>query len=418
MEKILQWRHRYTALSIVFCIWTLSYLDRMVMSTAIPYIAQEFGLSDTQKGMVMSAFFLGYFLCQIPGGILSDRFGARKVLVFAIIWWSTFTALTGLASGFAALIGIRILFGVGEGIAPAATWRALANWTPPKKRGLYNGIMMSTNSLGPALAPLFVVAVLQSWGWHTVFYFLFIPGLLIGLWAWIKMPDNPADKKGISQEELNELHDVGDSVENTPQAHLTFWEVLRVPSVWKSFLILFFTNTTAWGFLTWIPTYLVEARGFSMTKMGVAASLPFFAGTVGAILAGITVTSIFKGRGNIQLIITQVGTALFLYLTYTATSINSLMVYNTITGFFVFYGVITVFNLPMSTVPKEISGRAMGIVNTAGQLAGLLAPTIVGMLITTVDGAKNYNSAFGFLCMAAIIGAFIGCFYSTDKKIV
>lgn len=415
MGTLLQWRHRYTALSIVFCIWVLSYLDRMVMSTAIPYIAQEFGLSDPQKGMVMSSFFLGYFLCQIPGGVLSDRFGARRVLVFAIIWWSTFTALTGLASGFASLVVIRILFGIGEGIAPPATWRALANWTPPDKRGLYNGIMMSTNSLGPALAPLFVVAVLQSWGWHTVFFVLFIPGILIGIWVWFKIPDNPADKKGISREELDELSRSAHGGENTPKAQLTFWEVLRVPAVWKSFLILFFTNTTAWGFLTWIPTYLVEARGFSMAKMGVAASLPFFAGTVGAILAGITVNSIFKGRGNIQVIITQICSAIFLYLTYTATSNGSLIFYNTVTGFFVFYGVISVFNLPMSAVPKEISGRAMGIVNTAGQLAGLLAPTIVGVLITTTDGAKNYNSAFGFLCVAALVGAFISCFYRNTK---
>ncbi|WP_417038412.1 MFS transporter, partial [Desulfovibrio legallii] len=91
------WKHRHTALSVVFMVWLVSYLDRMVMSTAIPYIADEFNLSAGEMGVVMSAFFAGYALFQIPGGVLSDRFGARKVLVFAIAWWSLFTLFTGYA---------------------------------------------------------------------------------------------------------------------------------------------------------------------------------------------------------------------------------------------------------------------------------------------------------------------------------
>ena len=182
-----KWKHRHTSLAVVFVVWLVSYLDRMVMSTAIPYIADDFNLSASEMGVVMSAFFAGYALFQIPGGILSDRFGARKVLVFAIAWWSIFTLFTGYASSLIGLVLIRICFGIGEGIGPAATWKSLAVWTPASERGRANSIMMSTNSLGPALAPLFVVAIMSYWGWRAVFHYLSIPGFLLCIWVWFTL---------------------------------------------------------------------------------------------------------------------------------------------------------------------------------------------------------------------------------------
>lgn len=201
------WKKRYTAITIVFTVWLLSYMDRMVMATAIPYIAKEFDLSPVAMGVVLSSFFAGYFVCQIPGGILADKFGARKVMTGAVLWWSVFTAVTGAASSLVQMIWIRFVFGIGEGLAPAATWRALANWTSMKDRGIANGLMMSSNALGPALAPLFVVAIMQAWGWRAVFYSLLIPGVLLCLWIWRSLPDRPVDCKGITQEELAELQE-------------------------------------------------------------------------------------------------------------------------------------------------------------------------------------------------------------------
>lgn len=173
------WRQRYAVVSVLFLVWVTSYLDRMVMATAIPYMADDFGLKPVTMGVVMSAFFIGYALCKIPGGILADRFGSRKVMLLGVACWSVFTVLTGFATSLVSLLVIRVLFGVGEGIFPAASYRALCNWFPKKERGLATGSMMSSNSFGPALAPLFVVAIMASWGWHMVFISLFMPGLFM-----------------------------------------------------------------------------------------------------------------------------------------------------------------------------------------------------------------------------------------------
>lgn len=195
----MKWKSRYTAVSIVFLIWLVSYLDRMVMSVAIPYIGMEFFLTPVEMGFVMSAFFAGYALCQIPGGILADKFGAQKVMMAGIFWWSIFTGVTGLVGSFTTMILARIVFGIGEGITPSGTWKTLATWTPVKERGFANSIMLSTNALGPAIAPLFVVAIMAALGWRYAFYLLVIPGLILCFLIWKFLPDNPADKRGLHQ---------------------------------------------------------------------------------------------------------------------------------------------------------------------------------------------------------------------------
>ncbi len=411
------WKKRYSAITIVFMVWLLSYMDRMVMATAIPYVAKEFNLSPVAMGAVLSSFFAGYFLCQIPGGILADKFGARKVMAFAVLWWSVFTAVTGAVGSLMSMIYVRFVFGIGEGIAPAATWKALANWTPMKDRGMANGLMMASNALGPALAPLFVVAVMQAWGWRAVFYSLLIPGVLLALWIWYSLPDKPADKKGITPEELAELEENKAELGTANTAsNMSFWNVISESAVWKSFLILFFSNISVWGFTSWLPSYLVKARGFELTKLGFAASIPFFAGTVGFVLGGWLIDKPFKNNKKIPLIINQIMGAIFLYMTYTVQSLDMLIVYQTLACFFLFTATGVIFGLPMSAISKEIAGRAMGIVNTGGQLAGFLSPIIVGYLVQSSGAAgTNFDSAFQFFIVATLCSALVGFTFKQRK---
>jgi sugar phosphate permease len=410
------WKYRYTALFALFMVWIVSYMDRMAMATAIPYIAKEFSLTPVAMGVVMSAFFVGYATFQIPGGILADRFGPRKVLSGAILWWSAFTFLTGTVASLFSMIWIRVLFGIGEGIAPAATWKACANWSPAKERSATSALMMCSNALGPALAPLFVTAVMAAWGWRAVFYSLTFPGLLLVLWIWFGLADNPAQKKGITQAELDELKTdkpLGASLTGTK---MTFWEVLRQEPVWKSFFILFFSNITAWGFQSWLPTYLVRARGISLGQLGFAASLPFFAGTVGWALGGWVSDHPFKHNRKIPLIAAQWITAVLLYKTYTAGTIHALLWWETAAGFTLFFNNGVVFGLPVSAISKEITGRAMGIVNTAGQCAGFLSPLIVGYLVQiSGGGARSFDTAFMFLIGAILVSSLVGMTFPRSR---
>lgn len=407
MGQGFKWKHSYTAVLVVCALWFLCHVDRMVMAVAIPYIAKEFGLSPFEMGGVMSAFFFGYFICQIPGGILADKYGARKVLAWAVFWWSLFTAITGMVYNLSQMLVVRVLFGIGEGMAPAATWKATANWTPMRNRAKASGFMMAATVLAPAFAPLFVTWLVANWGWRMVFYSLFIPGILLILWLWYNLPDNPADKKGITAEELEELKEAPSEFASTigASSKMSFWQVVRVPAVYKSFLILFFSNMTAYGFVSWLPTYLMRVRGLTLTKLGIFASLPFVFGAIGFVIAGWLGDGPFKHNRKVPLIFFQWCAAGSLYLTYTATA-DTLLVYQCMAGFFVFAATGGLYNLPVTAISREITGTAMGFVNMAGQIAGFLAPMIAGYLIQTVGPTgNNFDAAFIYLASAMVVAS-------------
>ncbi len=408
MGQGFKWKHSYTAVLIVCTLWFVCHVDRMVMAVAIPYIANEFGLSPFAMGGVMSAFFLGYFICQIPGGLLADRFGARKVLVWAVFWWSVFTAVTGMVSNLVQLLLVRVLFGIGEGMAPAATWKATANWTAMRNRSKASACMMAATVLAPAFAPVFVTWLVYNWGWRPVFYSLFIPGILLIAWIMWKMPDNPADKKGITAEELEELKEVATEYDTTIGAggeKLTFWQIVKIPAVWRSFLILFCCNMTSYGFISWLPTYLMRVRGFTLTKLGLFASLPFVFGALGFLIAGWLGDGPFRHNRKAPLVVFCWVASGCMYLVYTSSE-STLLMYQCLTAFFTFAATGSLYNLPMSAISREITGRAMGFVNMGGQIAGFLTPMIAGWLIQNVGSTgNNFNAAFIYLASMIFIGS-------------
>src|SRR6202166_2969726 len=171
-------RGRWYILFLISVMYLITYLDRVNISTAAPQISKEFGFDNVTMGYVFSAFVWAYALFQVPGGWLSDRFGARGVLGGVVVYWSIMTAAT--AAGFSAtsFIVVRFLFGVGEaGAFPGAT-RAMQQWYPQPERGLVQGVTHSASRLGAAIAPPLVVLIMSYLGWRPVFYICGAGGLL------------------------------------------------------------------------------------------------------------------------------------------------------------------------------------------------------------------------------------------------
>src|SRR3954462_6207643 len=108
--------------------YLVAWLDRMAINMAMPFMAKDLSVGADKIGWILSAFFAGYALCQIPGGLLADRIGPRKVILIALGWWTIFTCLTGVVSGLAMLLVVRFLFGVGEGLFPASVWKVIGQW--------------------------------------------------------------------------------------------------------------------------------------------------------------------------------------------------------------------------------------------------------------------------------------------------
>ena len=155
----------------------VAWLDRMAINMAVPFIAQDLAIGPDKVGWILSAFFLGYAICQVPGGLLADRFGPRIVIVCALAWWTLFTGFTGLASSLGVLLVVRLLFGMGEGMFPAAVWKVLAQTFTTKNRATANSLVLSSIAIGPALTPLALAPMLSTWGWRVSFAVLGVAGL-------------------------------------------------------------------------------------------------------------------------------------------------------------------------------------------------------------------------------------------------
>lgn len=374
------------------------------MSVAIPYIAAEYKLAAWQSGAIMSAFFASYSLAQIPGGILADKLGVRKVATVALLWWSAFTAATGAAANFTQMMIVRFVFGLGEGVFPACAFKSIAVWFPKRERATANAIKFAAAPLGAALAPLFVVAVMSAWGWRHVFMALFIPGALIAVLLWKFVSDNPAESKRVDAAELVEIEDgEGAVTPNEPATKLT--DVLKQPSIVKYFCALFSFNIAYWGFTTWLPTYLIKARGFSLVEMGFAASLPFATGVIGCIVGGWISDRYFSRYRKLPIIAAQLISAVLLYLSFVAESATTLVLCQALAGFFLHLHTSAFWALPMNTIPRRMMGVASGAINMAGQAAAFTAPILIGYLVSLADG--HFGLTFAALISALVLACAI-----------
>lgn len=400
-----KWRVRYSILAIIWTGWLFSFLDRMVISIALPFIGKDLNIDATMQGAILSAFFGGYALFQIPGGMLADKFGSRKVMAIAITWWSIFTSMTGFVASYPLMLLCRFVFGVGEGCFPGASWRAIATYFPPKERATATAIQSSVNTLGPAVASLVAAGIIAAFGWRSVFITLGIPGLLIGATIWYYLKDDPAKHPHMTKEELAEINAqpaVGATA--AVKGGITFKQFLAKPILWQMVLIWFLFDITFWGFVSWLPSYLMKVRGFSLIKTGITGSIPFFVGTLG-MLAGGYLSDRVKGQRKWMFIPNAVVGGVFLYLTYTVPSADMAVVYQSISAFFMFLAMAAFWGLVMDTIPAHIMGSSSGTVNFGGQIAGFISPFIMGYLIDI--GKGSFDTAFVFLIIALIASAVV-----------
>ena len=410
-----RWKVRHSILSIIWAGWLFSFLDRMVISVSLPFIGQELNLDATLQGAILSAFFAGYALFQIPGGMLADKFGSRKVMTAAIAWWSVFTSLTGLVASYPIMLFCRFVFGVGEGCFPGASWKTIATYFPPKERATATAIQSSVNNLGPAVATLVAAGIIATYGWRTVFITLGFPGLLIAAAIWFYFRDNPADHPKITKQELAEIEPQpgAGAVAGAGNAGMTFKEFIKKPILWQMVLIWFLFDITFWGFVSWLPSYLMKVRGFSLLKTGIAGSIPFFVGTVGTLLGGYLSDRI-KGQRKWMFVPNALIAGFFLYMTYTVPSADMAIVYQSISSFFMFMAMAAFWGLVMDSIPPNIMGSASGTVNFGGQAAGFISPFVMGYLIDA--GKGSFDTAFIFLIIAVVASAAVTLTVKQDRN--
>ncbi|MDF2680078.1 MAG: transporter [Brevibacillus sp.] len=384
-------RNNYFILLLLFIGWNIAYLDRMVISVALTSIGTDLQLEASSLGIVLSSFFAGYALMQIPGGWLADKYGSKRVMIVALVMWSLFTALTGVAWSLASLLVIRFLFGIGESGFPAASSKAIAEYFPKAERAKAQSAMLSSNAFGAALAPL-VAAPMMLWlGWRMMFVVIALIGfVLVAVYAVFLR--KPAQKE--------------EGQKKTSGRSMSMKDLLQTPTMWKLVAAWFGLDVVLWGFASWLPSYLLKVRHLDLLQAGVVASLPFFAGGVAMILGGWLVDKYFAGREKYFVIIVEILGALFLYLMFTTQALQTAVIYQILSAFFLYAGFAGIWALPLKVLPTEVMGSATGMINFGGQVAGFVSPMVMGFLISAFNG--SYDAAFWFLILSAVI-SIIAC---------
>jgi len=285
-------RTRYWVIVFAITLAIITYVDRVCMSQAKPDIQGAFALTDKQMGLVFSVFGLAYALFEIPMGWLGDRGGPRRILMKVVVLWSVFTAATGVATNYVSLLVYRFLFGLGEAGAFPNITKIFTLWLPAVERVRAQGIMWMSARWAGAFTPLLVVWMIGIMGWRWTFVCFGMVGVVwaVIFYRWFR--DNPRDHPSINQAEL--------ALIGTPEANLAGHAA--VP--WKRFLwnrtvwmlwLQYFCMAYGWYFyITWLPTYLREARQLDVGKSALLAGLPLFFGGIGCLVSGLILNHVAR----------------------------------------------------------------------------------------------------------------------------
>ena len=418
-------RGRWYVLLLISVMYLITYLDRVNISTAAPAISKEFGFDKVTMGIIFSAFVWAYAAFQVPGGWLSDRFGARGVLAGVVGYWSIMTAATAMAFGSVSFVVIRFLFGVGEaGAFPGAT-RAMQLWYPRRERGLVQGVTHSASRLGAAIAPPIVVLIMSHFGWRSVFYICGASGLVWSLWWYLTYRNLPEEHSLVNKSELETIRGLdGKGAINPPpieqQTNVPWSVLVRSPNMWAIMCAYFTYVYCLWIFLSWLPSYLMEARHFTLIKVGLYASLPLFAGVIGDTVGGVATDWLLKVTGSARIgrrvvaIVGLLGCAICI-VPAALTSNAYVAVYGlTASMFFLEFTIGPSWAVPMDTGGKY-SGTVSGMMNMAGNIGGALSPLVFGILAQ----GGNWQAPFIVAAVLLVAGAAVWAFWlDPDKQIL
>lgn len=388
---------------IIFC-YLVAWLDRMAINMAVPFMMKDLELNATQVGWIMSAFFAGYAIFQIPGGILADKFGARKVIINALGWWSVFTALTGAVFSLPAMLITRFLFGIGEGIFPAAVWKVIANWFTKKNRATVNGIVLSAVAAGPALTPLILAPVIANFGWRAAFYMLGGLGIVCVLLSARYVTNHIHEYRGISREEVDEYEADAKSALANKESSLeksSLGALLCTPVLWALFVTLLCIGITIYGYLGWLPVYLLKVKGMNIKEMAMGASVPFIFATIGMATSGWISDKYFRGRRKYLVLADLILGGIALYYFTQITDVTTFMILQCFAAFMLFQALGSIWTLPMILLPTHLFGAGSGFINTAAQIGGFLSGILIGWYINLRGG--DFSAGFDVMLGALVI---------------
>jgi MFS family permease len=403
-------KRRFWVCVFLFVLTTINYTDRVALSVAAKPIAVEFGLTPVELGYLFSSFLWMYIVCLIPVGLLVDRYGGKVVNAGGIALWSVATVLTGFSTGFGFMAASRVVMGMGESTSWPASNRIIREWFPAKERAFANAVFGAGSAAGPAFGAVAVTTVVGFFGWRTGFYAAGAVGFL-WLAVWWAVFDKPEQVGWLTQAERNKIlaERDGEVVRPaTPQAGSSLGRLLSLRPVWGLFLTQGCMVYGGYMLLTWLPTYLQQAKGLSLMNAGFVSAVPFGSAAVVSIILGrvgdwwLTSEGVHSGRRRSMIALMLMGPALMLAVPY-LNSLWSIVLVLSIAASMGWTASALNFALVTDLVrnPADI-GKVTSITVLGGNSFGIMGPIVTGYVLAITG---SFNATFAVAGLLALIGA-------------
>ncbi|MFT4508304.1 MFS transporter [Caballeronia sp. 15711] len=414
-------RTRFVILALLALGTMINYLDRTVLGIAAPTMTKELGIDAAVMGIVFSAFSWTYALAQIPGGVFLDRFGSKVTYFLALSFWSLFTLFQGFAVGLKSLLLFRFGLGVSEAPCFPVNSRVVATWFPQHERARATGIYTVGEYLGLACFAPALFWIMGNFGWRALFIAVGVLGITFGIVWWIFYRE-PRDSKSVNQAELDYIAAGGGLEPPGGRQTLAFsWSnvgrLLKRRQIAGACLGQFAGNTTLVFFLTWFPTYLATERHMGWLKVGFFAVMPFLAAAVGVMFGGWVSDLLLKRTGSaniarkLPIIVGLLGASTII----SANFVNSdAMVITILSIAFFGQGMVGLgWTLISDIAPKNLMGLTGGIFNFCANLAGIVTPLVIGVIVAKTG---SFFYALAYVGAAALIGALSYVFIVGDVR--
>jgi ACS family glucarate transporter-like MFS transporter len=411
---------RFAIVALLFMVTAINYADRSALGITGPALSKDLGLNAAQMGFILSAFGWAYVIGQVPGGWLLDRFGSKAVYAASLFLWSLFTFLQSIVGVFdgglaiAAMFSFLFLMGFSESPAFPANSRIVAAWFPGQERGTASAIFNSAQYFATVMFAPLMGWITNSFGWPWVFRTMGTIGFLMTI-IWLKVMGSPSSHPRVNRAEIDYIAAGGglvnlDQKKEGAAANGPKWSYVR--QIFASRMMVgifvgqFAINALTYFFITWFPIYLVQARGMSILKAGLVASIPAVCGFVGGIIGG--VLSDFLLRKGWSLSVAR-KTPIVLGMTLALAMIGCN--YTDIQWVVVALMALSFFGKGLGalgwavlsdTAPKQITGLTGGVFNMCGNLSSISTPIVIGLI---VQWTGSFNGALVFVGANALLAA-------------
>ena len=421
-----RWIH---IIPVAFIMYTIAFIDRTNVSLALPSMSRALHMNPTQAGDAAGIFFWGYVLLQIPGGYLAQKWSAKRFVAILLVMWGVCSVACGLVQDWQQFRAMRLLLGVAEGGVWPAVLVLLSHWFPQGERARANGYWMLCLPVAVIVSSPLSGWILGHWNWRVL---LISEGALPFLWLiiwWVFIDDYPRQARWISSEELDylettltaesrQIEDAGSggagaAPRSPASTMLGFGRALLNPFVLLMVVVYMMENGGNYGYLFWLPSALESARKLSNQSVGLLAAVPYILTAVGMVVLSRHSDKHRERRGHVAFGLAWASCCMMacILLTHRFPSLSFLAISLVGAGS---YGILGCFwAIPTETLPRSISGSAMGLINALGNLGGYFGPLAVGFVYHRTG---DFRYAFGLLSLAYLTGSGLALLLPTRQR--